>query len=418
LVNLIGNAIKFTEVGQIVIRVESLPPLPHTSHTPGQHEQVGVHFTVTDSGIGISQEKLDIIFEAFSQEDTSITRKYGGTGLGLSISARLTEMLGGRIWVESEIGHGSTFHFTALFEHDVQHQPPPVVARLSGRKILLVDDNPVNRQILVDTLHRAGATAHEVASGEAALARLAQENESQRTGASGTLPYDLIVLDACMPGIDGFETATRILAQPLCAAIPLVMLSSGGIKGDAQRCREIGFAAYLPKPIARDELLLALTRVLDTPKENPSPLITRHLIKDEQVSLEVLLVEDHPTNQRLATKLLERWGHRVTVAENGLIAVEALAAKRFDVVLMDMMMPVMDGLEATRRIRANEETGHAPRTPIIAMTANAMEGDRESCIEAGMDDYLAKPIKSQELQEMVQQHGANARARIKPARLN
>jgi two-component system, sensor histidine kinase and response regulator len=212
-----------------------------------------------------------------------------------------------------------------------------------------------------------------------------------------------------MPELDGFDTAKRILAMPHCAEIPLVMLSSAGIKGDAQRCREIGFAAYLTKPVARDELLLALSRVLDTPREKQAQLVTRHLIKDEQTPLDVLLVEDNRTNQMLATKLLERWGHRVCVADNGLLGVQALTERHFDVVLMDMMMPVMDGLEATRRIRSAEEASGAPRTPIIAMTANAMQGDRESCIEAGMDDYLAKPIKSQELQQIVQRYGVRAR---------
>jgi PAS domain S-box-containing protein len=392
LVNLIGNAIKFTVAGQIVIRVE-----------PGaaKGDLIGVNFSITDSGIGIPPEKLHTIFEAFSQEDSSITRKYGGTGLGLTISGRLAEMLGGgRIRVESEVGRGSTFRFSALFERDGQHLTAPTVSQLNGRRMLLVDDNPVNLLVLARMLASEGVVAHEAVSGEAALAML----EGKR--ASRAPPYDLIVLDACMPGIDGFDTALRILAMPQGAATPLVMLSSGGIKGDAQRCREIGFAAYLSKPIARDELLLALSRVLDTQNERQPQLVTRHLIKDQHVPLEVLLVEDHPVNQRLATKLLERWGHRVTVADNGLLGVEAMAARHFDVVLMDMMMPVMDGLEATRRIRANEQMIGAPRAPIIAMTANAMQGDRERCIEAGMDDYLAKPIKSQELQQLLVRYGA------------
>ena len=275
LVNLIGNAIKFTEAGHIVIRVEGVSGVSGNQAAVGQDEALGVHFSVTDSGIGIPPEKLDSIFEAFSQEDSSITRKYGGTGLGLTISARLSEMLGGRLWVESEVGRGSTFHFTAYFAR-VQPVPAPT---------------------------------------------------------AGPLPKDQ--------------------------------------------------ASLAPQPLQKDKAL----------------------------PLEVLLVEDHPTNQVLATKLLERWGHRVSVAENGLLGVEAIAARRFDVILMDMMMPVMDGLEATRQIRAAEQASGAPRTPIIAMTANAMQGDREICIEAGMDDYLAKPIKSQELQQMVQHYGSRAPAR-------
>ncbi len=392
LVNLIGNAIKFTEVGQIVVRVEGVKRAEY----PADH--LGVHFAITDSGIGIPQEKLDTIFEAFSQEDSSITRKYGGTGLGLTISGRLTEMLGGKIWVESEVGKGSTFHFTVLFERDRQHHAPPVVSHLAGLRILLVDDNPVNRLVLASTLQNGNATVCEAASGGAALLALEAANA---TGTLDEMPFDMVLLDACMPELDGFETAKRILALPHCSAIPLVMLSSGGIKGDAQRCREIGFAAYLTKPIARDELVLALNRVLDAHVDGQAQLITRHLIRDEQQPLDVLLVEDHPINQRLATKLLERWGHHVIVAENGWIGVEAHASRRFDVILMDMMMPVMDGLEATHLIRATELERGIARTPIIAMTANAMQGDRERCIEAGMDDYLAKPIKSQELQRLL-----------------
>jgi signal transduction histidine kinase/CheY-like chemotaxis protein len=415
LVNLIGNAIKFTDAGQIIVRVEGVsdvhadvPTTTRAANAPLEAgkieqegkgdsvgEQVGVHFAISDSGIGIPPEKLDTIFEAFSQEDSSITRKYGGTGLGLTISARLTEMLGGRLWVESEMGRGSTFHFTALFERDEQHQAPPVVSQLTGCRVLLVDDNPVNRLVLSRTLASSGALVSEAVSGIEALLVLE----------AYTAHFDLVLLDACMPELDGFDTAKRILAMPHCAEIPLVMLSSAGIKGDAQRCREIGFSAYLTKPVARDELLLALSRVLDAPREKQAQLVTRHLIKDEQTPLNVLLIEDNRTNQMLATKLLERWGHRVCVADNGLLGVEALAERHFDVVLMDMMMPVMDGLEATRRIRSTEQSSGAPRTPIIAMTANAMQGDRESCIEAGMDDYLAKPIKSQELQQIVQRYG-------------
>jgi PAS domain S-box-containing protein len=396
LVNLIGNAVKFTEIGQIVVRVEEI-------ELPAGHEQsVGVHFSIADSGIGIPPAKLDSIFEAFSQEDSSITRQYGGTGLGLTISARLTEMLGGRIWVESEVGRGSTFHFTAVLDRDEQHQAPPTASHLKDRHILLVDDNVVNRLILCSALENSGATVRSAACGSEALLALGAPGDEPST------PFDLIVLDACMPEMDGFETALQILAMPHCESVPLVMLSSGGIKGDAQRCQEIGFAAYLTKPIARDELLLALNRVLDAHNEPQPQLVTRHLIKDEHVPLDVLLVEDHPVNQRLTTKLLERWGHHVTLAVNGQVAVDLSTHKRFDIVLMDRMMPVMDGLEATRRIRAAEKANGTPHTPIVAMTANAMQGDRETCIQAGMDDYLAKPVKSQELRKMIAVYGKDA----------
>ena len=389
IINLVGNAIKFTEKGEVVLHVER-----------GQvcGEEIGLHFSVIDSGIGIAEHKIDTVFDAFSQEDSSITRKYGGTGLGLTISGRLAEALGGRLWVESELGHGSTFHFTTLFGVDAQqHSATSEPVKLAGTRVLVVDDNPVNRLVMVRALNDAGAMVNEADSGDAALQMLGN--------AVGEDVFDLVLLDACMPGLDGFTTAERILALPHCAGVRLVMLSSGGVKGDAQRCREIGFAAYLPKPIARDELLEALGRVLHQQSTESVPqLVTRHLLKDEQTPLDVLLVEDHPINQKLATNLLERWGHRVTLAENGKLAVEVMRGRRFDIVLMDMMMPVMDGLEATRQIRVAEMENSVPRTPIIAMTANAMQGDRENCLEVGMDDYIAKPIKSQDLQQLLRQY--------------
>jgi len=389
LVNLVGNAIKFTEHGEVVLRV-----------TPAAQagDDALVHFAISDSGIGIPAPKLATIFDPFAQEDSSITRKYGGTGLGLTISGRLVDMLGGRIWVDSEVGRGSTFHFTARFDRDAQHLPPAQgPTQLAGRRVLVVDDNPVNRLVLVRTLEGAGAAVREAGSGEAALAELAA------AGAS----FDLVLLDACMPGLDGFAAAEQILALPLCPAPSLVMLSSAGAKGDGERCREIGFAAYLSKPVARDELLPALGRVLDALPEAGPQQPSGHPLKDEQAPLDILLVEDQPINQKLAASLLGRWGHRVTLADNGLLGLEAMAGRRFDMVLMDMMMPVMDGFEATRRIRAAEQEAGGPRTTIVAMTANAMHGDREACLAAGMDDYLAKPIKTRELQRILATLGAS-----------
>ncbi|MEI7611962.1 MAG: response regulator [Betaproteobacteria bacterium] len=397
ILNLVGNAIKFTTDGEIMLRVE------RQSETA---DWVELHFSVTDSGIGIPQEKMLTIFEAFSQEDSSTTRKYGGTGLGLTISSRLAHALGGQIWVESEISQGSTFHFTVVFRVDEQQRlVSSEQISFSGKRILVVDDNVINRQVISRTLTDVGAAVFEAESGEMALAMLVSPADAH---------YDLILLDACMPDMDGYVTAQRILALPRYSAARLVMFSSGGVKGDAQRCRDIGFAAYLPKPVVRDELLQVLHRVLHDPSSQaPAQLVTRHVLKDEQSPLAVLLVEDHPINQKLATNLLERWGHRVTVAENGMLALAALAQGRFDLVLMDMMMPVMDGVEATRQIRAAELAASSPRLPIIAMTANAMQGDRESCLNAGMDDYLSKPIKSDELMKMLAKHTADQAARLK-----
>lgn len=386
LINLIGNAIKFTDQGEVVLRL---------AVAAGNDNRNNIRFTISDTGIGIPESKLASIFDAFSQEDSSITRRYGGTGLGLSISARLVEALGGRIWVESEAGLGSKFHFSIHLDRDIQNTDMPMdVTQLAGLRVLVVDDNQANRLVVARVLKSVGAQVQEVESGAAALSVLRADIEQGR-------PCDLVLLDALMPDMDGFMTAQRIVALPDCAGIRLVMLSSAGLKGDALRSREIGFAAYLSKPFTRDELLQVLLRVLNVSPSRPAELVTRHVLKDEQVCLDVLLVEDHVVNQQLATTLLTRWGHKVTVAGNGQLALDALAQHRFDLVLMDMMMPVMDGLEATRRFRASEQ---GRRTPIVAMTANAMQSDRDSCMAAGMDDYLAKPMETAALQRLLQRY--------------
>jgi two-component system sensor histidine kinase/response regulator len=386
LMNVIGNAIKFTERGEVVLRVQL---------TPGATQEHSVQFIVSDTGIGIPAAKLSAIFDAFSQEDSSITRRFGGTGLGLSISSRLVEALGGKITVESEEGQGSRFIFSIPLDIDYKVPATPLdVTQLADIEVLVVDDNGVNRQVLAGILRHLGAHVVEVDSGAAALLVI------QQGTAQGAL-FDLVLLDAHMPGLDGFTTAQRILALPHCAEIPLVMLSSAGLKGDAQRSREVGFSAYLSKPFTPDELVRVIRRVAGSAPSRLADLVTRHALKDEQVCLDVLLVEDNVINQKLATALLTRWGHKVTLAVDGQVALEALAMKSFDLVLMDMMMPVMDGLEATRRFR-QIELGR--RTPIVAMTANAMQGDRESCIEAGMDDYISKPIETAELQRLLQRY--------------
>ncbi len=386
LVNIIGNAIKFTEKGEIVLRVACVQ-LSSSS--------VELHFSVIDTGIGIPQDKVGTIFEAFSQEDSSTTRKYGGTGLGLTICSRLVSAMGGRIWVESVVGKGSTFHFTLIVQADkVPDQPIAPLVRLEGRRVLIVDDNAVNRLVLSRCLEAEGISAFSVESGQQALDWLA---EASKRGSV----CDLVLLDAQMPGMDGFTAAEKIIQTPSCAKIPLVMLSSAGMKGDAQRASDVGIVGYLSKPIAREELMGALARVFNLQGEQPRAIVTSHSIREDHVTLNVLLVEDHVVNQKLAVTLLERWGHHVQVADNGQIAVNICANQAFDVILMDMMMPVMDGLEATRCIRAAED-GH--RTPIIAMTANAMPGDRERCLAAGMDDYLSKPIKATDLQLILQRY--------------
>ena len=387
LVNLVGNAVKFTEKGEIVVRAVC----ERCSET-----NACIHFSVADSGIGIQPDKLHAIFDAFSQEDSSITRRYGGTGLGLAISRGLVEALGGRLWAESVVGRGSTFHFTVCLGLDgcsscVQREPTDI----SGARILIVDDHALSRQVIVRRLADAGAQVSEVESGEHALCRVRECEEGKR--------FDFVVLDSLMPGMEGFATAERILAMPGWNDVRLVMLSAGGVRGDGQRCRAIGFAAYLPKPIVGNELVLVLARLLDDrTRQEPRLLMTRHVLQDaDTLPLSVLLVDDHEINQRFVSTLLERWGHEVTLAGNGAEAISAIAGKRFDVVLMDMMMPVMNGLETTRLIRARERQDGLRRLPIVAMTANAMGGDREICLQAGMDEYIAKPVRRHELQRML-----------------
>jgi len=395
LVNLVGNAIKFTSKGEVVV---------HVARALAEDGTLMLHVTVKDSGIGIAAEKLGTIFEAFSQEDSSTTRKYGGTGLGLTICARLVEALGGRVWVESELGKGSAFHFTIRTEIDRARvavaQAVAPAADFHGMHMLLVDDNEVNRTVLSKTLEGMGIVPVATQSGPEALAWLAAR-------APDDVRCDLILLDAQMPDMDGFEVAERIGRMPGGAGLPMVMLSSAGFKGDTQRAREVGISGYVSKPVSREELVQLMARVLgmDAATHSASTLqVSVTVSQQPQRCLRVLLVEDNHINQKLAVTLLERWGHVVTVADNGAMALERVAEQSFDVVLMDMMMPVMNGLDATRAIREREAASTQPgvHLPIIAMTANAMEADRQRCMEVGMDDYLSKPIRAPELQALLQ----------------
>ena len=384
LVNLLGNAIKFTAEGSVVV---------HVARDYEDPQGLLLHFSVTDTGIGIASDKLDTIFEAFSQEDSSTTRRFGGTGLGLTICARLVQAMGGKIWVESELGRGSVFHFTLRVGLDrSQEQPEVPEFSFQGLRMLVVDDLEVNRTVIARGLEAEGVRVQAVVSGADAIAWLQSE-------ATQGAPCDLVLLDALMPDMDGFALAHRIAALPHCGSLPMVMLSSSGVRGDAQRSREAGIAAYVSKPVSRSDLHTVLARVLHLNLDTPVSFELPSAPRMEQLTLDVLLVEDNAINQKLAIALLERWGHRVTVAENGQVALDQVAIHSYDVLLMDMMMPVMDGLEATRRIRALSTP--AARVPIIAMTANAMESDRERCLEAGMNDYISKPIKAQELQDML-----------------
>ena len=398
-INLVGNAIKFTDEGEVAVkaRVES-----------SEGRDFLLRFTVFDTGIGIPKEKRDAIFAPFTQADTSTTRKYGGTGLGLTISTRLVSMMGGAIWVDSELGKGSQFHFTAhLQAADAGATKVGVAAApeiLRGVKVLVVDDNRTNLRILTGMLGRWEMRVNAVASGAEALAELSAAR------AAG-VPYRLILTDMHMPHMDGFALVEEIRKRPELSAATIMMLTSAGHRGDASRCQELGVSAYLLKPIRQSELREAVARVVGARHQDGAiPLITRFSLQDAREpgeSLKILLAEDNAVNQRLAVRLLEKRGHRVTVACNGLEALQALDKERFHLVLMDVQMPEMDGLEATAAIREKEK-GAAFRQAVIALTAHAMKGDREKCLAAGMDGYLSKPIRPQELDAVLHQFVARS----------
>jgi two-component system sensor histidine kinase/response regulator len=397
ILNLIGNAIKFTEHGEVVLRVEL-----EAQDAAG----MSLHFAVSDTGIGIPPEKQQLIFEPFSQADTSTTRRYGGTGLGLSISSRLIDMMNGRMWLESEIGVGTTFHFTAQFGSAsalVSGPPNADPAILADLRVLIVDDNATNRQILEKTLVYWNMRPTSASGADAGLALL------QAARASGQ-PFGLMLVDCHMPDTDGFMLVDQVRKQPGIEDLVIVMLTSGGQRGDAQRCRDLGISAYLIKPVLQSDLLEALLRVLGTRSDPAEPiqLITRHTLREARMPLRVLLAEDNIVNQRLAVRLLEKEGHSVVVAGDGAKVLEALERQTFDLILMDVQMPVMDGMEATAAIRKREQD-YGTRIPIVAMTAHAMAGDRQRFLSLGMDGYVSKPIHSRDLFDAIENVFASSR---------
>jgi PAS domain S-box-containing protein len=380
LVNLLGNAIKFTKKGEVGLQVS----------VTGRHERsVDLHFRLHDTGIGIAPEQLAHIFEPFSQADGSITREFGGTGLGLSISTKLVELFQGKIWVESELGQGSAFQFTARFGLSAKPTAAAPRLALAGLRILVADDNAVNRNMLEQILNQWQAQVTLTADGNAGFEEF---ERARRNGES----YKLVILDDQMPGMDGFTVAERIRRVSASGETKLILLTAHGQRGDALRCQRIGVEGYLRKPIKRSALLQGVTDVLGMSGAEPveRKLVTRHTIQEGR--RRILLAEDNPVNQRLAVKLLEKQGHSVRVANNGREALDKLEQETFDLVLMDVQMPVLSGLEAAVMIREREkESGE--HTRIIALTANAMSGDREKCLAAGMDGYLSKPIRVEEL---------------------
>ncbi|MBW2459485.1 MAG: response regulator, partial [Deltaproteobacteria bacterium] len=388
LINLAANAAKFTHEGEIAVRIEL------ESET---EEAALVRFSVRDTGIGIPADRRADLFQQFTQVDASTTRQYGGTGLGLAISKQLVEAMGGRIGVESEVGKGSEFWFTVPLPKQ-RERVAAVPAEVCGARILVVDDNATNREILRVQLMAWGARPDEAVDGEAALRRL---REAARAGD----PFAVAIVDMQMPGMDGAALGEAIKADTAIAETRLMMMTSLDRRGDARRLEAIGFAAYLTKPVRQSEMFDSLVAVLSG-KALPAgrAILTRHSIRAvRRSSAHILLAEDNLTNQQVALGILEKLGWSADAVANGSEAIEALQTHPYDLVLMDVQMPEMDGYEATARIRDPQSEVQNHDIPIIALTAHVMQGDRDKCLAAGMSDYLSKPIVPQALAEMLEQ---------------
>jgi signal transduction histidine kinase len=387
-VNLVGNAIKFTEQGEVVVDV---------TQQSRDADAIVLHLSVRDTGIGITSEQQERIFDSFSQADASMSRRYGGTGLGLAISFQLVQLMNGRIWVESELGQGTAFHFTAKFGvgQDSGDARLTQLSSLHGLRVLVVDDNLTNRRIFEEMLKNWKMAPTTVANAMTGLAELSRQT------ADGS-PYDLVLLDCMMPDMDGFAFAERVRDSSKLRGTPMIMLSSAAHAGHADKCQELEIARYLTKPVIQSELL---NTVMDAIGEEVVEDILSRTAADQPAvaagGLSILLVEDGLVNQRVAIGLLEMKGHHVVLAANGVEAVAAHAQQHFDLVLMDIHMPEMDGFEATAAIREREKQT-AEHIPIIAMTAAAMKGDREQCLESGMDDYIAKPLSAVDVYEAIE----------------
>jgi signal transduction histidine kinase/CheY-like chemotaxis protein len=378
--NLVGNAIKFTEAGEVKVQASVLESTPTS---------LRLAISVADTGIGIAADRQKAVFESFTQADGSTTRKYGGTGLGLTISKKIVELMGGTISLESALGEGSTFQVELTFAKQTNHSTRPIRENLNGVHVLVIDDNETNRMILREQLIAWGARCQTVASGAEAIHAMNAVHSSD--------PFSLVLLDMQMPGMNGVQTASVLKADPRHDSIPLVLLSSVADRGSDEELRSRGFAAALNKPVRKHQLWESICDVLgNRTREHVRTATLR--IPPELRGLRVLLAEDNVMNQRLALRILAKWGCRAEAVANGIEAIHELERIHYDVVLMDCQMPEMDGFEATAVIRSRE-SGTERRTPIFAMTANAMVGDRERCLEAGMDGYVAKPIRLPELMQ-------------------
>jgi CheY-like chemotaxis protein/HPt (histidine-containing phosphotransfer) domain-containing protein len=379
LLNLGGNAVKFTERGEVRIAL-------HVIH---RDQQLKVRCEVHDTGIGIPTERVNRLFKPFSQVDSSTTRRFGGTGLGLSIARSLVELMGGEIHVESAVGEGSMFWFTATLSASVQTATPHLTTDISGRRVIIVDENETNRRVLTSQLERSGVTATSTASPQEALSLIEQAHNA------GT-PFHVALIDQHMPGFDGAKLGGILNTDPRYRSLHLVLLSSMGSRGDARRFSDLGFAAYLLKPVTQrdlnDCLALLLSDRAASQEKGAAPILTRHQLRAMRAREQrhLLLVDDNPVNRKVGKALLERMGYRIDLAANGLEALAAWEATRYDAILMDCQMPEMDGYQATREIRRREQGNK--HIPIVAVTAHAMAGAAEECLIAGMDAYQSKPL--------------------------
>jgi len=400
LVNLIGNAVKFTLQGEIYVHVELIARVDR---------QIDVHFSVRDTGIGIAPEKQNLVFEAFAQADGSTTRHYGGTGLGLAICSRLAGLMGGRIWLESELNKGSTFHFTVTLDVVKMHSVvlgSQLAMDLQQAAVLLVDDNATNRGILLEMMKGWGMCPLPVESGNEALKAIEEALLEQS-------PFRLAIIDGSMPGMDGFELAERIRSDARFSGTAIMMLTSGRHGESTNRWRNLGINSYLLKPIRKSELLAAIQSALGKRSSGNASEPANNRDFAAASKLRILLAEDNPINQTVVARMLGKSGHNLTIAQNGQEALSMFQSRSFDLIFMDVQMPGVDGLTATRKIR-EWERGKGSHIQIIAMTAHAMKGDKERCLEAGMDGYLSKPVSSRAIEEAIAQFVRSERP-ISPA---
>jgi len=400
LVNLLGNAVKFTDRGDILVRLDLLAdPVVETATLP----TLRLHFQVRDTGIGIEPDRLARLFRAFSQADVSTARKYGGTGLGLAISRRLVELMGGRMWAESVPGEGSTFHFTVKVAVVLESAPPPYagrLARLADLKVLILEDNASSRKVLSEQCRRWGMQPKAVENAGQAMALLRDHAE-----------FDLALIDMNLPGTDGITVASEIQKLPSAAMLPMVLLTSLGKKKSSAEEVRLVFAHAVSKPIKPAQLSSTIERALLSPRSParvPEPVKNGQSLA-EQFPLRILLVDDNAINQKVAVRILQQFGYQPEMATNGREALDKLDQQPFDFIFMDVMMPEMDGLEATRLLRKRQMIGgyqhYQSRIIVVAMTAHAMQGDREKCLAAGMDDYLPKPVRPKDVRDMLERWG-------------